>query len=170
MDEVKRTDISQLGEFGLIDRIASRFKLNRKESLTGIGDDAAVLDYGGTPVIVTTDLLIEGIHFDLMYHPLKHLGYKAVIANLSDICAMNAIPKHITVSIAISNRFSVEAIEELYSGIGMACNAYEVDLLISDPLMKKLRLNGSFQVKALGEKELKGKGERVGLYTLLPAE
>jgi thiamine-monophosphate kinase len=132
MDEVKRTDISQLGEFGLIDRIASRFKLNRKESLTGIGDDAAVLDYGGTPVIVTTDLLIEGIHFDLMYHPLKHLGYKAVIANLSDICAMNAIPKHITVSIAISNRFSVEAIEELYAGIGMACNAYEVDLVGGD--------------------------------------
>ncbi len=129
---INRTDISQLGEFGLIDRIASRFKLNREESRTGIGDDAAVLDYGGAPVIVTTDLLVEGIHFDLMYHPLKHLGYKAVIVNLSDICAMNAIPKHITVSIAISNRFSVEAIDELYEGIGMACNAYEVDLVGGD--------------------------------------
>jgi thiamine-monophosphate kinase len=131
-EKIIRTDIGQLGEFGLIDRIASRFKLNREESLIGIGDDAAVIDYGGSPVIVTTDLLIEGIHFDLMYHPLKHLGYKAVIVNLSDICAMNAIPKQITVSIAISNRFSVEAIDELYEGIGMACNAYEVDLVGGD--------------------------------------
>lgn len=130
--KINRTDIGELGEFGLIDRISSRFKLNRKDSLTGIGDDAAVLDYGGAPVIVTTDLLVEGIHFDLMYQPLKHLGYKAVIVNLSDICAMNAIPKHITVSIAISNRFSVEAIDELYEGIGMACNAYDVDLIGGD--------------------------------------
>src|SRR5687767_4987590 len=128
----QRTDISQLGEFGLIDRIASNNKITRAETQQGIGDDAAVLDYGGDPVIVTTDLLIEGIHFDLMYHPLRHLGYKAIVVNLSDICAMNAIPKHVTVSIGISNRFSVEAIDELYEGIKIACEAYDVDLVGGD--------------------------------------
>jgi thiamine-monophosphate kinase len=126
------TDIGQLGEFGLIDHLASRFQNKRPETIKGIGDDAAVLDYGGQPVIVTTDLLVEGIHFDLMYHPLKHLGYKAVIVNLSDICAMNAIPKQITVSIALSNRFSVEAVDELYEGIRIACEAYDVDLVGGD--------------------------------------
>lgn len=131
-ENLKRTDVGQLGEFGLIDRIASKTKLKRSETIKGIGDDAAVLDYGGEPVIVTTDLLIEGIHFDLMYHPLKHLGYKAIIVNLSDICAMNAIPKHVIVSIAISNRFSVEAIDELYEGIRIACEAYDVDLVGGD--------------------------------------
>ena len=99
----QHTDIGQLGEFGLIDHLASKFTLQRRDTLKGIGDDAAVLDYGGEPVIVTTDLLVEGIHFDLMYHPLKHLGYKAVIVNLSDICAMNAIPKHITVSVSYTH-------------------------------------------------------------------
>lgn len=131
-ENIKRTDISQLGEFGLIDRIASRTKITRDDTRTGIGDDAAVLEYGGEPVIVTTDLLVESIHFDLMYHPLKHLGYKAIIVNLSDICAMNAIPKHVTVSIAISNRFSVEAIDELYEGIRLACEKYDVDLVGGD--------------------------------------
>lgn len=130
--ETPHTDISQLGEFGLIEHLAARFKNLRPETLKGIGDDAAVLDYGGQPVIVTTDMLVEGIHFDLMYHPLKHLGYKAVIVNLSDICAMNAIPKHITVSIAISNRFSVEAVDELYEGIRIACEAYDIDLVGGD--------------------------------------
>lgn len=130
--KISRTDIGQLGEFGLIDRIASNTRVMRKDTLRGIGDDAAVLDYGGDAVIVTTDLLIEGIHFDLMYHPLKHLGYKAIIVNLSDICAMNAIPRHVTVSIAISNRFSVEAIDELYEGIRLACDAYDVDLVGGD--------------------------------------
>src|SRR5690349_19034811 len=104
--ETPRTDISDLGEFGLIDRLASGITRKRKETIMGIGDDAAVLDYGNDPIVVTTDLMIEGIHFDLMYYPLKHLGYKAIIVNLSDICAMNAVPKHVTVSIAISNRFS----------------------------------------------------------------
>ncbi len=130
--QVPRTDISTLGEFGLIDRLAARFTLRRRETIKGIGDDAAVLDYGGQPVIVTTDMLVEGIHFDLMYYPLKHLGYKSVIVNLSDICAMNAIPKHITVSIALSNRFSVEAVDELYEGIRTACELYEVDLVGGD--------------------------------------
>jgi thiamine-monophosphate kinase len=127
-----RTDISTLGEFGLIDRIASKFTITRSETLTGIGDDAAVLDYGKDRIIVTTDLLVEGIHFDLMYYPLKHLGYKAAVVNLSDICAMNGIPKHITVSVALSNRFSLEAVDELYAGIRAACEAYNVDLIGGD--------------------------------------
>lgn len=126
------TDISKLGEFGLIEHLAAKCIPRRGDTLKGIGDDAAVLDYGGHPVIMTTDMLVEGIHFDLMYHPLRHLGYKAVIVNLSDICAMNAIPRHITVSVAISNRFSVEAMEELYEGIRIACEAYEVDLVGGD--------------------------------------
>ena len=128
----KRTDISELGEFGLIEHLASGITIRRKETIKGIGDDAAVLDYGDEAVIVTTDLLIEGIHFDMMYYPLKHLGYKAIVVNLSDICAMNAIPKHVTVSIAVSNRFSVEAIDELYAGMKTACEAYEVDLVGGD--------------------------------------
>ncbi|MEO5906548.1 MAG: thiamine-phosphate kinase, partial [Saprospiraceae bacterium] len=150
MDEgkINRTDIGQLGEFGLIDRIAAKTKITREDTLRGIGDDAAVLDYGGQPVIVTTDLLIEGIHFDLMYHPLKHLGYKAIIVNLSDICAMNAIPKHVTVSLAISNRFSVEAIDEIYEGIRIACEAYEVDLVGGDTTSSPKGL--SISVTALG--------------------
>ena len=130
--QVPRTDISTLGEFGLIDHLSSGVTIHRKDTIRGIGDDAAVLDYGGEPVIVTTDLLVEGIHFDLMYYPLKHLGYKAIVVNLSDICAMNAIPKHVTVSIAISNRFSVEAIDELYEGMRKACEAYDVDLVGGD--------------------------------------
>lgn len=130
--QVPRTDISTLGEFGLIDRLASGVTIRRKDTIKGIGDDAAVLEYGGQPLIVTTDLLVEGVHFDLMYYPLKHLGYKAIIVNLSDICAMNATPKHVTVSIALSNRFSVEAVEELYAGIRTACEAYDVDLVGGD--------------------------------------
>ncbi len=130
--ENKRTEISTLGEFGLIDQLTAGFKNRLPQTVKGVGDDAAVLDYGGEPVIVTTDLLLEGIHFDLMYQPLKHLGYKAVIVNLSDICAMNAIPRHITVSIAVSNRFSVEALEELYAGIQAACEGYYVDLVGGD--------------------------------------
>ncbi len=130
--ESSHTDIGQLGEFGLIDRIAAKFENKLKETIKGIGDDAAVLDYGHHPIVVSTDLLLEGIHFDLMYHPLKHVGYKAIIVNLSDICAMNAIPKQVTVSLAISNRFSVEAIDELYEGIQIACDAYHVDLIGGD--------------------------------------
>jgi thiamine-monophosphate kinase len=128
----KRTDISALGEFGLIDRLAAGLAPQRTDTLKGIGDDAAVLEYGGSPVVVTTDMLVEGIHFDLMYQPLKHLGYKAIVVNLSDICAMNAVPRHVTVSIALSNRFSVEAVEELYDGMHTACRAYGVDLVGGD--------------------------------------
>jgi thiamine-monophosphate kinase len=128
----KRTDIGSIGEFGLIERITSVHQCIQPKTIKGVGDDAAVIDCGEEALVVTTDLLVEGIHFDLMYHPLKHLGYKAVIVNLSDVCAMNAIPRQITVSLAISNRFSVEAIEELYEGIYAACKQYNVDLIGGD--------------------------------------
>lgn len=124
--------IAQLGEFGLIDHITKNFKLEHKSTLKGIGDDAAVLDFESKKAVLTTDLLIEGVHFDLSYMPLKHLGYKAVVVNLSDVCAMNATPTQITVSIAVSNRFPLEAIEELYAGIQKACEFYKVDLVGGD--------------------------------------
>jgi thiamine-monophosphate kinase len=132
MSETKRTEIAQLGEFGLIEKLTSNYQTNHASTLKGIGDDAAVLDYSGFQTVVSTDLLVEGIHFDLMYAPLKHLGYKAVVVNLSDIYAMNAIPKQITVSLAISNRFSVEALEELYAGIYLACEKYDIDVIGGD--------------------------------------
>ncbi len=128
----KRTDINELGEFGLIEHLTSDFADRHKSTVKGIGDDAAVIQTGDDLTIVSTDLLVEGIHFDLMYTPLKHLGYKAVVANISDICAMNAEARQITVSIAISNRFSVEALEEFYSGIKAACDYYRVDLVGGD--------------------------------------
>ena len=126
------TNISELGEFGLIDRITRPFQNINPSTVKGVGDDAAILDYGNKQIVVSTDLLTEGIHFNLMYVPLKHLGYKAVVVNLSDICAMNAVPRQITVSIAVSGKFSVEAIDELYSGIKMACEKYHVDLVGGD--------------------------------------
>ena len=127
-----RTELSSLGEFGLIDQIASAVELKNPESVRGIGDDAAVIDNGDEMTVVTTDMLVEGVHFDLTFQPLKHLGYKAVTVNLSDIYAMNATPKQIVVGIAISNRYSLEAIEELYEGIQMACDKYSVDLVGGD--------------------------------------
>jgi thiamine-monophosphate kinase len=128
----KFTDVNTLGEFGLIEKLTENIKTSHKSTVLGIGDDAAVLNYGSEHILVSTDLLVEGIHFDLMYCPLKHLGYKAVVVNLSDIYAMNAIPKQITVSIAISSKFSVEALEELYKGIKEACRIYNVDLVGGD--------------------------------------
>lgn len=127
-----RTELNKLGEFGLIDRISSKFDLQNESSFLGIGDDAAVIDSGDYYTVVTTDMLLEGVHFDLSYAPLQHLGYKAVAVNISDIAAMNAIPKQITVSIGISNRFSVEAIDALYEGISFACKNYKVDLIGGD--------------------------------------
>lgn len=127
-----RTEISSLGEFGLIEKITGGFDLKNKSTLKGIGDDAAVIGDGEKVKVVSTDLLIEGIHFDLMYFPLKHLGYKSVVVNLSDIYAMNARPQQITMSIAISNRFSVEALEEFYAGVKAACDFYGVDLIGGD--------------------------------------
>lgn len=128
----KRTDIKELGEFGLIDRITSAFKLNQPSSVLGVGDDAALVDNTGRQTVLTTDMLLEGIHFDLSYMPLKHLGFKAVAANISDLAAMNATPGQILVNIGLSNRFSLEATEELYKGIEGACQAYQVDLIGGD--------------------------------------
>ncbi len=126
------TPISKLGEFGLIDLITKDVKHYNTTTHKGIGDDAAVLKFGDVCQLVSTDLLVEGVHFDLAYAPLKHLGYKAVVVNLSDICAMNAIPTQITVSLALSNRFPLEAVEELYEGVKLACAHYKVDLIGGD--------------------------------------
>ena len=119
--EEKLTEISTLGEFGLIDHVTKGFELKNESTVKGVGDDCAVMHYPDTEVLVSTDLLLEGIHFDLTYVPLKHLGYKAVAVNLSDIYAMNGTPRQITVSLGISKRFAVEHIEQLYSGIRLAC-------------------------------------------------
>lgn len=145
----KRTNVNELGEFGLIAHLTQNFPLRNASSILGVGDDAAILDYGSKQVIVSTDLLVEGIHFDLMYTPLKHLGYKSVIVNLSDIYSMNARPKQITVSIALSNRFSVEAMEELYAGIRRACEVYGVDLVGGDTTSSNKGL--IISITAIGE-------------------
>ena len=128
----ERTEIGSLGEFGLIDHLTRNIELQNASSILGVGDDAAVIDHFGKQTVITTDLLIEGIHFDLMYTPLKHLGYKSVIVNLSDIYAMNAIPAQVVISIGISNRFSLEALDEFYEGVYAACSAYGVDLIGGD--------------------------------------
>jgi thiamine-monophosphate kinase len=129
----KRTEISELGEFGLIDHLTRDIKLIHESSLRGVGDDAAVVDNEPDRVnLITSDMLVEGIHFDLVYTPLKHLGYKSVVVNLSDIYAMNGKPRQVIVSLAISNRFSLEAVEEIYAGIKKACSFYRVDLVGGD--------------------------------------
>lgn len=128
-----RTELSELGEFGLIDHLTKNIKIHNEETLKGVGDDAAVIENKADEVtLVTTDMLVEGVHFDLTYMPLKHLGYKAVVVNLSDICAMNGKPKQVFVSMALSNRFSLEAVEELYTGMLLACQEYKVDLAGGD--------------------------------------
>lgn len=131
-ENTSRTELSNMGEFGLIDHLSKHVVLNQKSTVYGIGDDAAVIDPAGKQVLVSTDLLLEGIHFDLTYVPLKHLGYKSVVVNLSDICAMNAQPTQITVSLGLSNRFSLEAVEELWQGMLLACKKYNVDLIGGD--------------------------------------
>ena len=128
----ERTEISDLGEFGLIEHLTRNIELQNASSLLGVGDDAAVIDHFGKQTVVTTDLLLEGVHFDLMYTPLKHLGYKSVIVNLSDIYAMNATPTQITISLGLSNRISLEALNEFYEGVYAACNHYGVDLVGGD--------------------------------------
>jgi thiamine-monophosphate kinase len=127
-----RTSLSELGEFGLINHLTQYFKINNPSTVKGVGDDAAVLEASEKQTLVTTDLLIEGVHFDLSYMPLKHLGYKSVMVNLSDVYAMNGTAEQITVSIAVSNRFTLEALEELYAGIQLACDTYKVDLIGGD--------------------------------------
>lgn len=133
MNTTKRTEISSLGEFGLIERLTGNLHVNNKESVKGAGDDAAILQFSNDEeVLVSTDMFMEGVHFDLTYFPLKHLGYKAVVANISDIYAMNGTPKQITVSLALSRKFCIEDIEELYSGIELACRQYGVDIVGGD--------------------------------------
>lgn len=132
MEAPKRTEINTLGEFELIEKLTQPFETHNQSTIRSVGDDAAVINNGDEFTVVSTDLLVEGIHFDLMYTPLKHLGYKAIISNLSDIYAMNAIPGQVTVSLAVSNRFSIEGLEELYSGMRSACLRYQVDLVGGD--------------------------------------
>jgi len=127
-----RTEITSLGEFGLIEHLTKNFEIQNASTIVSIGDDGAVIDHFGKQTVITSDMLIEGIHFDLMYTPLRHLGYKSVIVNLSDIYAMNATPTHITLNIAFSNRFSVEALDEFYEGVFAACEKYNVDLIGGD--------------------------------------
>jgi len=146
--EDSRTDLAKLGEFGLIEHLTNSIKLQHKSTVKGVGDDAAVLDLKNQ-TLVTTDLLIEGVHFDLSYVPLKHLGYKSVMVNLSDVYAMNGIAKQITVSIAVSNRFPLEAIEELYAGIHLACKMYNIDLIGGDTTSSTKGL--LISVTAIGE-------------------
>lgn len=128
----QHTSLSELGEFGLIAHLTEHFKIHHTSTLKAVGDDAAVIEQGTKQTLITTDLLVEGVHFDLSYMPLKHLGYKAVMVNLSDVYAMNGTAEQITVSIAVSNRFTLEALEELYAGIQLACNTYKVDLIGGD--------------------------------------
>lgn len=145
----QRTSIAQLGEFGLIDHLTKNFEVTQSSTLKGIGDDAAVLDFKEKKVVVSTDLLIEGVHFDLAYMPLKHLGYKAVVVNISDICAMNAKATQITVSVAVSNRFPLEALDELFEGIAHAAAEYKVDVIGGDTTSSQKGL--ILSITAIGE-------------------
>lgn len=147
-----RTSLAQLGEFGLIEHLTKNFTITHESTLKSIGDDAAVLDFKDKKAVVSTDLLVEGVHFDLAYMPLKHLGYKAVVANVSDICAMNATPKQITVSIAVSNRFPLEALEELFEGITLASKIYNVDVIGGDTTSSQKGL--IISITAIGEANL----------------
>lgn len=145
----ERTEISSLGEFGLIDHLTKNIEHQNASTILGVGDDAAVIDHFGKQTVITTDLLMEGVHFDLMYTPLKHLGYKSIIVNLSDIYAMNATPTQVILSLGISNRFSVEALEEFYEGVYIACEKYGVDLVGGDTTSSQKGF--VISVTALGE-------------------
>ncbi|MBA3900682.1 MAG: thiamine-phosphate kinase [Bacteroidetes bacterium] len=152
LDNASRMELNELGEFGLIKHLTKTVELKNKSSIKGIGDDAAIIQYEkNKQTVVTTDMLIEGVHFNLAYVPLKHLGFKAVAVNLSDICAMNATPKQITVSIAVSSKFPVDALEEFYLGIYIACEKYQVDLIGGDTTSSTSGL--IISVTALGEIE-----------------
>lgn len=148
-DKSNRTELSELGEFGLINLLTKNIKIQNKSTIKGVGDDTAVLSYKENEVLVTKDLLIEGVHFDLTFSPLKHLGYKAAVVNISDIVAMNGIPRQLIVGLGISNRFSAEAIEELYKGIYLACENYKVDLVGGDTVSSMSGL--VISVTAIGE-------------------
>lgn len=152
-DNTSPTDLASLGEFGLIKHLAQHFDIKHSSTVKGVGDDAAVINNGHLQTLVSTDLLLEGVHFDLSYVPLKHLGYKAVVVNLSDIYAMNGTPRQIVVSLGLSNRFSLEAIEELYQGMLLACNKYNVDLVGGDTSSSRSGLIINITVIGAAEKE-----------------
>ncbi|MEL1245232.1 thiamine-phosphate kinase [Flavobacterium sp. DGU11] len=156
----QRTSLSNLGEFGLIEHLTQNIEINQPTTIKGIGDDGAVLDFKDKKVVVSTDLLIEGVHFDLAYMPLKHLGYKAVVVNVSDICAMNAKPTQITVSIAVSNRFPVEALDELYDGIKHAAKVYGIDIIGGDTTSSQKGM--ILSITAIGEADEDDITYRVG--------
>lgn len=156
----QRTSLGALGEFGLIEHLTKDVEINQPTTIKGIGDDAAVLDFKDKKIVVSTDLLIEGVHFDLAYMPLKHLGYKAVVVNVSDICAMNATATQITVSIAVSNRFPVEALEELYDGIRTAAKVYNIDIVGGDTTSSQKGM--IISITAIGEADEEDIAYRVG--------
>ena len=156
----QRTQLSDLGEFGLIDHLTKNFKIKHKSTIKGIGDDAAVLNFANKKIVISTDLLLEGVHFDLSYMPLKHLGYKAVIVNLSDVYAMNAKATQVTVSIAVSNRFPLEALEDLYAGIETATSIYNIDVIGGDTTSSNKGL--LISVTAIGELESENEVYRSG--------
>ncbi len=152
-EKPRLTSLAELGEFGLIDRLTRNVEIYHPETLRGIGDDAAVIDAGDDVMLFSTDLLVEGIHFDLTYMPFKHLGYKAAVVNISDIAAMNGVPRQMTVSLAVSSRFSAEALDELYAGILMACNKYRVDLVGGDTTSNVKGLTISVSILGVAKKD-----------------
>ena len=152
-NEIKRTELDELGEFGLIDQLTQDFPLRQPSSLKGVGDDAAVIDHEGYRTLVSVDLLVEGVHFDMTYTPLRHLGYKSAVVNFSDIYAMNGTPTQIVVGLGISNRYSVEALDELYAGIRLACEEYNVDLVGGDTTSSKTGLVISITVIGKAKEE-----------------
>ena len=152
-NDIKRTELDELGEFGLIDRLTQDFPLRNISSLKGVGDDAAVINHEGCRTLVSVDLLVEGIHFDMTYTPLRHLGYKSAVVNFSDIYAMNGTPTQIVVGLAVSNRYSAEALDELYSGIRLACEEYHVDLVGGDTTSSKSGLVISITVIGMAKDE-----------------
>lgn len=152
-EEKKYTELSVLGEFGLIDHLTKDIRIKNASTLKGVGDDAAVLNYGNKKILVSTDMLMQDVHFDLTYTPLRHLGYKAVACNVSDILAMNGTPRQITVSLALSNHFSVESVDELYAGIYLACDKYNLDLVGGDTTSSKTGL--CISITILGEADEK---------------
>lgn len=151
--QIELTDLSELGEFGLIDRLTDKIKIHNKSTIKGVGDDAAVIDHKSEQTLVSVDVLIEGVHFDMTYMPLKHLGYKAAVVNFSDIYAMNGTPTQIVVGIGISSKFSVEAVEEIFSGIRLACDNYKVDLVGGDTTASKSGLFISITVIGKAKKD-----------------
>lgn len=152
-DNSANTELAELGEFGLIKHLTQHIELTQESTLKGVGDDAAEVFYGEEHTLISTDMLVEGVHFDLTYVPLKHLGYKSVVANVSDICAMNATARQIVVSIALSSRFTLEAVEELYAGMLMACKKYKVDLVGGDTTSSRSGLVISITVLGSAKKE-----------------